>query len=85
MKCRKCNNDVIGNGRICSTCLNEWTNMRALAFTTLTNVHGPMTQSNHPIFKKEMKRLENIWRKDTEKFQCEIEKLTPPSPDKEGN
>jgi len=49
--------------------------MRALTFNTLVLIHGNMTHSNHHIFKKEMKRLENIWRKDKDDFKAALKEL----------
>jgi hypothetical protein len=52
--------------------------MRNRVFTALQEKHGQLTQVNHPVFKKEMKRLENIWRKDKVRFETEMEKFKQP-------
>ena len=73
--CRTCHNETLSGRRICPSCLSKWSDMRTLIFNTLTDVYGKMTQSNHPTFIKETKRLERIWRKDKEKFEIEINKI----------
>ncbi len=75
-RCTKCGQDTIGNGQLCTRCLTNWTEMKGLSYTTLISLHGNMTHSNHYMFKKEMRRLENVWRKDKNKFQEEINILT---------
>lgn len=71
-KCIRCG-DENGNGRrICYSCLGKWTDMRSAVFNELEKKHGKLTQLNHEIYKKEMKRLENIWRKDKDKFAVEL-------------
>lgn len=75
MKCTKCGGDSINNSRICSYCLGKWTDMRSTVFNELEKKYGILTQVNHEIYKKEMKRLENIWRKDKDKFTVELEKI----------
>ncbi len=74
MKCIRCfERNVIGNGKICYPCLNKFTKMREIIFNALQTKYGTMNKENHDVFKKETKRLENIWRKDEQKFLVEIE------------
>lgn len=46
--------------------------MRKTAFYFLEGKYGKMNAENHAIFKKEIRRLEKIWRKDPSKFETEI-------------
>jgi hypothetical protein len=52
--------------------MKEWTNMRSLAWNSIEAKIGKLNPLNHETYKKEMKRLENIWKKDKEKFKKEI-------------
>ena len=56
--------------------MDNWGEMRDIVFSTLQSIHGKMNPSNHKLFIKETKRLEKIWRKDKDKFNTEIKKLT---------
>jgi hypothetical protein len=56
--------------------MGKWLDMRSLIFETLQWKYGLLSPQNHPIFIKETKRLEAIWRKDKSKFEIEINKLT---------
>lgn len=66
MKCIRCGLEQ--NKKICSSCFTKWSEMRTQAMDFLTNKYGQMTAQNHSIFKTEIKRLENIWRKDPNLF-----------------
>ena len=66
---------MITAGRICSTCLSNWSDMRSEIFNALQEKHGKLSPENHQIFIKITKRLESIWRKDKEKFKIELEKI----------
>lgn len=72
MKCIRCGNDVGTARRICQSCMGNWLEMRKTAYDFLVSKHGEMTAENHPIFKKEMPRLERIWRKDRNAFEAAI-------------
>lgn len=75
MKCIRCGNESYGNSRICHSCLNNWLTMRTIAYNALENKLGKFSAQNQVEFKKQMKKLESIWRKDKEKFNSEIERL----------
>jgi len=49
--------------------------MRTEVFNKLQEKYGKFSPQNQEIFKKQMKRLENIWKKDKDKFVFELEKL----------
>jgi len=49
--------------------------MRTEVFNKLQEKYGSLSPKNHEIFKKQMKRLENIWRKDKDKFVVELGKI----------
>ena len=72
MRC-KCGRDAWPNQQVCPECLKNWTEMRKKAFEFIEQKHGKMTAVNHPIFKKEIKRLEKLWRKDPGKFETELQ------------
>jgi hypothetical protein len=36
-KCTRCGNDTLTSSKICSSCLNKWSDMRTTAYTTLMN------------------------------------------------
>lgn len=74
-KCIRCGNEH-QNKKICSPCLQNWTEMRTTAWNALQKKHGEMCFANFDILKKGMKKLEAVWRKDKDKFQVEIEKLS---------
>ncbi len=74
MKCIRCGDDHL-NKRICSSCMKKWTDMRSAIYTQLVIKYGVLTPTNHEAFKKEMKRLEKIWKKDLQKFDIELIKL----------
>jgi hypothetical protein len=72
--CKRCNQkNIFDNRRICIDCMKEWTNMRSLAWNSIEVKIGKLNPLNHETYKKEMKRLENIWKKDKEKFKTEIQ------------
>jgi len=71
MKC-KCGKDTWPNKFVCPDCLSSWDKMRKQLFEFLENKYGKMCQANHPLFVKETKRLERMWRKDPSKFVAEI-------------
>ena len=70
MKCIRCGSDQ--HKKICDTCLSKWSDMRSTIFNSLQKVHGKLSKDNHPIFIKETKRLEKIWKKDKDQFFKEI-------------
>lgn len=74
MKCIRCGDETM-NRKICYRCMNDWTTMRTQVFDILQNKYGKLTQENHPLFIKEMKRLERIWRKDRNEFLKELNKI----------
>jgi hypothetical protein len=73
IRCKEKN--IFDNRRICSDCMKEWTTMRTTAFDVLESKYGKMNPENHPTFIKEMKRLENIWKRDKDLFQLELGKI----------
>jgi hypothetical protein len=73
MKCIRCGKE--NDRKICYACMDSWTEIRSLIFSTLEERHGKLSQINHPIFIKETKRLEKIWRKSKNDFAKEIEKF----------
>jgi hypothetical protein len=73
IRCKEKN--IFDNRRICLGCMKEWTTMRTTAFDTLESKYGKMNPENHPIFIKEMKRLEKIWKMDKDLFQLELDKI----------
>jgi hypothetical protein len=75
-KCIRCGNEIIGPQRACNSCLRKWNDMRSLVFDKLTEIYGKLSPVNHPLFIKETKRLESIWRKDKELFTIELNKLS---------
>ena len=68
----KCGRDAWPNRKVCPTCLKSWSDMRIAAFNFLEAKYGKMNAKNHPVFKKEIRRLEKTWRKDPSKFETEI-------------
>ena len=72
MKCIRCGTETGGKQRICFSCLNSWSNMRLRAWEWIQDKHGELSQANLPIFQKEIRRLERIWRKDRAAFELEI-------------
>jgi hypothetical protein len=74
-KCIRCGNETLGPQRVCPSCLGNWCDMRSMVFDKLTLVYGKLSPTNHPLFIKETKRLESIWRKDKERFAVELNKL----------
>lgn len=74
MKCIRCGEEN-SSGKICHSCMRNWMDMRNAVFNELESKHGAMTPTNHEIYKKEMKRMEKIWRADKDKFQVEFQKL----------
>ncbi len=70
-KC-KCGRDAWPNRRVCQICLKNWSDMKGKAFHFIEGKYGKLNAENHPIFKTEMRRLEKIWRKDSNKFEIEI-------------
>ena len=70
-KCTKCGDEKVAG--VCHSCLRNWIDMRTVIFNKLTEKYGTLSPTNHELFKKQTKRLENIWRKDKEKFVKEIE------------
>lgn len=74
--CIRCNEkNIFDNRRICQGCLKEWTDMRVSASDYVQSKVGVLSPENHETYKKEMKRLEKIWKKDKEKFKQEISKI----------
>ena len=74
-KCIRCGDDVFGTGKICSDCLNKYTEMGTRIFDKLQEKHEKLCADNLKLFQKERKRLERIWRKDKIKFEIELDKL----------
>ncbi len=70
-KCRTCGREAYYR-RICSDCLREWSAMRTRAFAYAQDIHGPLTQTNHPQIAKTMRRLDKMWKKNRDKFNKEI-------------
>ena len=73
-KCIRCG-DENSRGKICYSCMSKWTDMRSEVFNALEKKHGKLSPANHPIFIKETKRLEKIWRKDKDKFDIELNNI----------
>lgn len=71
-RCIRCGRDTMTSSKICGSCLDKWTKMRSIIFTTLSKKYGKLSPTNHPIFITETKRLEKIWRKSNEQFNLEI-------------
>lgn len=71
-KCIRCGCETYRE-RICRSCMNEWTEMRAKTYNTISKKYGMFSPENQVIFKKEMKRLEKIWRKNKDEWKLEIE------------
>ncbi len=78
MKCIRCGDNQ--SRKICYACLDKWTDMRTTIFETLVKLHGQLSKENHPIFIKETKRLEKIWRKDKDQFSIALESLGSATP-----
>ena len=74
-KCIRCGKENLSASRICRSCLHSWLDMRTEVFNKLQEKYGKFSPQNQEIFKKQMKRLENIWKKDKDKFVFELEKL----------
>lgn len=55
--------------------MDDWKNMKEECFDLLELKLGKFSFQNQVQFKKEMKRLENIWKKDKDKYSTEIEIL----------
>lgn len=70
MKCKRCGVDQYD--KVCSSCMKKWTDMRGKAWKYLESRYGKMNGNTLPVYQKEMKRLEKIWRKNPEQFQKEI-------------
>ena len=74
--CIKCHEkNIYDNSRICVRCMKSWTDMRTSAWASLEPKLGKLSHANLPDYKKEMKRLEKIWRKDPDQFSLELSKL----------
>ena len=73
MKCIRCHYEQ--DSTICHRCMSSWLDMRVIAYDTLTNKYGTFSQDNDKIFKKEMKRLDNVWRQNKKQFVTEIDNL----------
>lgn len=73
-RCKTCGGDAI-TGRICPRCLDEWTAMRSEVHSALQVKLGKLSPQNHEEYKKQMKRLEKIWKKDKEKYKDELRKI----------
>lgn len=69
--CRRCGGSNTGKG-ICGKCLSKWTDMRKEAWQHCEVLYGKLTPETHPLYIKEMKRLERIWKKDSSKFEQEL-------------
>lgn len=71
--CIRCHEkNIFDNRRVCSGCMKEWTDMRTSAYDFVESKVGKLTPETHETYKKEMKRLEKIWKKDKEQFNLEI-------------
>lgn len=73
-KCIRCWEEAYSK-KICSACLSSWSDMRIEVYGELEKALGHFSFQNQIVFKKEMKRLEKIWRKDKDKFQQEVLKI----------
>ena len=74
-KCVRCHDENDRTGRICSSCLTSWLDMRIMVFEALNEKLGKLTPDTHQQFIKEMKRMERTWRKDRDKFEIELNKI----------
>ena len=76
MKCIICGTAIyVNNRKICLSCMDDWKNMKSECYDLLELKLGKFSFQNQVQFKKEMKRLENLWRKDKGKYLTEIEIL----------
>lgn len=74
--CIRCHqSNIFDNRRVCTSCLTDWSNMRITAANQLEKKFGKLTPDNHEDFKKEMRRLEKIWRKAPDQFEQELIKI----------
>ena len=73
MKCRTCGNDTAGSMRFCQNCLYNWSKMRKVIWDYHEKKYGKLTGDNLLFRQKDTKRLEKIWRKNTNDFIVEIE------------
>lgn len=53
--------------------MNKWSEMRTECWLHCQRLYGKLTPATHPLFMKEIKRLQNIWKKDKEKFREAID------------
>lgn len=69
-KCIRCNEDIPSyeDRKICRSCMNDWKQMRATNYSYCEKTIGKMEGEQFAPFQKEMKRLENIWKRNKEKW-----------------
>jgi hypothetical protein len=72
MNCKKCNHPATVGQALCDECLNSWLIMRDIIKQRLTAQYGEPTRETLSIQQNEMKRLENIWKRDREQFKKEV-------------
>lgn len=73
-KCIRCGSESYRD-RICHICMKKWTTMRKEVWEVLQIKYGKICNDNLQTIQKEARRLDKLWRKDTNKYKLEIEKL----------
>jgi len=69
-KCIRCGGEILRNDnrKICRECMGNWRKMRETNYAYCEKTIGKMAGEQFAPFQKEMKRLENIWRRNKEKW-----------------
>ena len=70
-KCIRCgekNIPTYENKIICRSCQNDWRKMRSITYAYCEKTIGKMEGENFESFKKEMNKLENIWRRNRDRW-----------------
>lgn len=75
MKCIRCGGEAFSGHKICRSCMDDWGEMRTRIFNALQDKYGMLSLITQGVFKRETKRLENLWRKDRDRFEVEIGKI----------
>lgn len=75
MKCIRCGGEAFSGHKICCWCMDDWKEMRTRIFNALQDKYGMLSLITQGVFKRETKRLENLWRKDRDRFEVEIGKI----------
>lgn len=72
--CNNCQQETAIPHVYCLKCLNNWLIMREIVNKKLLTKYGEVTRQNFPIYNQEIRRLNNLWKRNRDEFEREIAK-----------